>query len=477
MAESKTVSVVPLNSSNYSTWKVQCKMALIKDGLWAIVSGKEVEPAESEEARAKFAARRDKALATIVLAMEPRLLYLVGNDPTDPVAVWRVLSEQFQRKTWANKLELKRRLFSLRLAEGGSVQEHIKIMTEICDELAAIGERVSDEDRVVYLLASLPESYGVLVTALEASADVPTLAVVRERLLHEETKMKGKDSQSSHEGVLTASFKRKLRCHFCNKTGHFKKDCDEYAKYRDSRSVQVKKKTKMGAFKVTITPEDGTSSDSESTGLVVQHALSSTCDARNRWILDSGATCHMCNERSLFTDYQPLQKPLKVVLGDGRSLQAVGQGNVVLKMNLPNNKTNNCTLLGVLLVPELAFNLFSVTSASKKGKQTTFSDMKCEIRGVNSRLVATGYRDGSLYYLDHRELAHQACSSLDQSGSKSNLTIWHRRFGHLGAGGLRELAKNKMVNGLQYDWKQDLAFCECCVQGKSHHFAVFSICY
>ena len=189
-------------------------MALIKDGLWGIVNGTEREPTEGDEAWAKFAAKRDKALATIVLAMEPRLLYLIGNDPTDPVAVWRVLSEQFQCKTWANKLELKRKLFLLRLAEGESVQDHIKIMTEICDELSAIGERVSDEDRVVYLLASLPESYGVLVTTLEASADVPSLAVVRERLLHEETKMKGKEIQTSQEGVLTASFKRKLRCHF-----------------------------------------------------------------------------------------------------------------------------------------------------------------------------------------------------------------------------------------------------------------------
>ena len=60
-------------------------------------------------------------------------------------------------------------------------------MTEICDELSVIGERVSDEDRVVYLLTSLPESYGVLVTTLEASPEVPSLAVVRERLLHEET--------------------------------------------------------------------------------------------------------------------------------------------------------------------------------------------------------------------------------------------------------------------------------------------------
>ena len=61
MAESKIVSVMPLNNSNYFTWKVQCKMALIKDGLWGIVSGTEVEPEEGDEARAKFAARRDKA--------------------------------------------------------------------------------------------------------------------------------------------------------------------------------------------------------------------------------------------------------------------------------------------------------------------------------------------------------------------------------------------------------------------------------
>ena len=116
----------------------------------------------------------------------------------------------------------------------------------------------------------------------------------------------------------------------------------------------------------------------------------------------------MCNKRPFFIDHQPLQKPMKVVLGDGKSLQAVGQGNQVLKMNLPNSKTNKCTLLEVLVVPELAFNLFSVTLASKKGKLTTFSDTKCEIRGVNSRMVATGYRDGNLYYLDHRELAQQA---------------------------------------------------------------------
>ena len=89
-------------------------------------------------------------------------LVVVGADPTDPIVVWKVLANQFQRKTWANKLELKRKLFSMRLAEGGSVQAHVKAMTELCDELSVVGEPVKEEDRVVYLLASLPESYNVL---------------------------------------------------------------------------------------------------------------------------------------------------------------------------------------------------------------------------------------------------------------------------------------------------------------------------
>ena len=83
----------------------------------------------------------------------------------------------------------------------------------------------------------------------------------------------------------------------------------------------------------------------------------------------------MCNQETLFSGYQALQNPLNVVLGDGRSLQATGQGSVVLKMKLPNGA---CTLQDVLLVPSLAYNLLSVTSASKKGKVTTFSKMKCD---------------------------------------------------------------------------------------------------
>ena len=71
----------------------------MKDGLWSIVNGTEVVPAGEGERRAKFLARRDRALATIVLSVDPSLLYLIG-DPEDPIVVWKKLADQFQKKTW-----------------------------------------------------------------------------------------------------------------------------------------------------------------------------------------------------------------------------------------------------------------------------------------------------------------------------------------------------------------------------------------
>ena len=74
----KTVATVSLNGTNYPTWKVQCQMALVRDGLWGIVNGTETAPDEGEaDSCSKFLARRNRALATIVLTVEPLLLYLI----------------------------------------------------------------------------------------------------------------------------------------------------------------------------------------------------------------------------------------------------------------------------------------------------------------------------------------------------------------------------------------------------------------
>ena len=111
-------------------------------------------------------------------------------------------------------------MYALKLREGGSVQEHIRQMTEIFEELAVIGDPVSEEDRVVHLLASLPESYDMVVTALEANAEVPKMAVVTEHLLNQERKQKVREESDDSAKAMTARSKREITCYYCKKVGH-----------------------------------------------------------------------------------------------------------------------------------------------------------------------------------------------------------------------------------------------------------------
>jgi hypothetical protein len=107
--------------------------------------------------------------------------------------------DQFQKKTWANKLELWRKLYSLRLKEGQSVQKPVNAMTGVLDSLYGPME---EEDCVVHLLANM------LVTALEANSDVSTSEIVTERLSHEERKKGRKDDEMGNEKERAPQSKR-----------------------------------------------------------------------------------------------------------------------------------------------------------------------------------------------------------------------------------------------------------------------------
>ena len=232
------------------------------------------------------------------------------------------------------RLDLCRKLHSIKLKEGNSTQAHVKEVTELFDFLSVAGDTVSEEDPVVYLLASLPERYNVLVTALEANEEVPKLEVVTEQILHQERKAMDKSGTGVDHAMTSHKFyKRKpQKCLHYEKMGHIKNFCWELKKGKDNH------KERKGKFHkaATMIVEDDSSS-SESSGLIISHALSiSTSGEQHTWIIDSGATSHMCHNKELFTTLNPLQKLTDVVLGDGRALQVIGKGKIILDMNLPN---------------------------------------------------------------------------------------------------------------------------------------------
>ena len=127
---------------------------------------------------------------------------------------------------------------------------------------------------------------------------------------------------------MTVTHKRiDLRCHFCNKFRHIQQNCREQEKKsaleQGGPSSYQSKKTKHTVNSVNTR--------SDEVGLVFQHALSNK-QADTQWIIDLGATYHVCDDRSLFTELQNLKKPLDIILGDSRTLKATGCGTVILML-------------------------------------------------------------------------------------------------------------------------------------------------
>ena len=289
--EKSTSSVTPLNGTNYVTWKIQVKMLLTKDELYKIVDGTETAPTE-EEALRKFQIRKDRALAMIVLTIDPKLLYIIG-DPEEPSVVWTKLRDTFQKKTWANKLRLKRKLYAMKLEASRNLQEHLRTFIQIFDELAVIGAALEEEDKVINLLASLTDAYATLFTALEASEKVPTWETVVEKLFHEEEKVKSKSKETIGENkTLYSKNTKKIppKCYECSQVGHIRRNCHQFLDKTRKRPDLRNDSRQKANTAVKKSEED---SDEETTLYASGFSASNQNHGQDLWIIDSGASQHM----------------------------------------------------------------------------------------------------------------------------------------------------------------------------------------
>ncbi len=111
------------------------------------------------------------------------------------------------------------------------------------------------------------------------------------------------------------------------------------------------------------------------------------------------------------------------------------------------------SLQGVLYIPGLAYNLFSVCKAAEAAKLTVFSKIGCEITD-DQRLVATGHREGGLYLLD-------------QTREDTALISSNIRFAHIGKQNL--LKTQRMVSGMRMtQGDEEDVICKQCLDGRQH---------
>ena len=69
-------------------------------------------------------------------------------------------------KSLTNKLNLKRKLYELKMAEGAGLAQHVHTFNKIISDLLGIDIKFDDENKAMMLLSSLLASYEHLVTTL-----------------------------------------------------------------------------------------------------------------------------------------------------------------------------------------------------------------------------------------------------------------------------------------------------------------------
>ncbi|KAM0916349.1 hypothetical protein ACQ4PT_010232 [Festuca glaucescens] len=180
----------------------------------------------------------------------------------------------------------------------------------------------------------------------------------------------------------------------------------------------------------------------------------------SKWVLDSGCTSHMTGGKDLVTELKPNLDKVTVTFGDNSKSEVLGLGKVVV--------AHNITLVDVMLVKTLGYNLLPVYALGKMGFAVFIDiDIVVLLWSKTLKVAFVRYVKNNLYVVDFSGKTNTSAMCL--FGKADVGWLWHRRLAHVNMRTLQSLHKGNHIVGL----KDNVCFakdrvCRACVEGKMH---------
>ncbi|KAF7333956.1 hypothetical protein MSAN_02397600 [Mycena sanguinolenta] len=231
-----------LNEANWVPWKRRVTAILRERGLLKIVEGTMQKPVAADPDKPTKDERKErecweeldgKAQTQIELTLsDSQMVHIAGAKTA--AEMWSQLKQVKERGGKLGILSLRRRLYRTIADDTTDITVHVTELRRIQEELAILGSIVSDEDFLLLIISSLPESWDSFTSAyLGASSNAPTItshefiSLVLEE--HRRRLEKNGDGNSAMYGRAEQGDgrgeKKRVECYNCLKKGHIAANC------------------------------------------------------------------------------------------------------------------------------------------------------------------------------------------------------------------------------------------------------------
>ena len=453
------------------------KAWLMKNGLWRLVSEKEKKPTE-EGALAKWEAKAERAAGEIFLLVENDQRVHFRGSEEDPIKMWKELENAHLSKKPGARFNAYDDLFSIRKDEKESLMD---LGVRIEKAMASIQnlrpssftiETLDEELQCMALIRALPEEYRHLSSSLllmdKLDKNVILQAFRSEELNRQrQTETVNLAKANGHRGSRSskAPLKADSTCYFCKKKGHWADNCNELKELKDMKKEREKSRSE-GANKAAEKAEAVTEFAGQASA-VSEHEANSTSSNIFHWNTDTGATSIMTPHKHWIRNYTHYRVPIK--LADDTIIYSAGVGSVVFRPIIHGHVSRDVEFSRVLHVPALRNNLLAVLYLTRfKGFDVHISSHSMEFVRNNTTLFTATINSENIGYLDGSTIDNSENVQL-VSTLPLDLTLWHRRLGHLNHDSIKKMLRQNLVTGLTLNSsaKPD-PICEPCLAGKMH---------
>ncbi|KAB5524566.1 hypothetical protein DKX38_022315 [Salix brachista] len=220
-------------------------------------------------------------------------------------------------------------------------------------------------------------------------------------------------SATTNNSSKKGSFKSKYPpCHHCNKEGPPAFKCWRRPDAKCSKCNQLGHEAVICRGKIQQQQQEIAAQVAEQEDedqLFVATCFISECSTES-WLIDSGCTNHMTNDKKLFKSLMPTDIT-KVKIGNGDYIFVEGKGTITI------TSSSGIKLISyVLYVPEINQNLLSVGQLIERGLKVVFEEGCCQILDANREeiLKADLEDEGSIRGTRLIQDIYQRCNDANQ---------------------------------------------------------------